>query len=457
VASVSATRSLFGTDGVRGVANRDLTPELAMAMGRGVGAKLGAGASVLVGRDTRRSGPMIEAALAAGLASAGVHVELGGVLPTPAVAELVARGDFAAGAVISASHNPFPDNGIKLFGPDGFKLPDAQEAAIEQAMQEDGPRPEAGGLGAIDAWPEGRDRYVHGLLERFPIDLSRLRVVLDCAHGATVVSSPDVLRQLGAQVVGVIGDAPDGVNINVECGSTHLDAVRAMVLSTEADVGLAFDGDGDRVLAIDGAGNHVDGDQILAVLALRLRDRGELDGGAVVTTTMTNLGFRNAMRAEGIEVRWTDVGDRYVLEEMRSGGFVIGGEQSGHLINLRSGPTGDGLAAGLQLLHAMVESGRPLAQLAAVVERLPQKLVSFAVADKNGLAGAADVWAAVADCEHALGEDGRVVVRASGTENLVRVMVEAPTDADCERWCATIADIARNALGGMSAAGGEKG
>ncbi len=272
--------------------------------------------------------------------------------------------------------------------------------------------------------------------------------MIDCAHGATVVSAPDVLHRLGAELVAVIGDTPDGVNINVECGSTHLDALAAAVVRHGAHLGLAFDGDGDRVLAVDHAGAIVDGDQILAILALRLARRGELDGGAVVTTTMTNLGFRTAMRSNGIEVRWTDVGDRYVLEEMRSGGFVIGGEQSGHLINLRSGPTGDGLAAGLQLLHAVVESGRPLAELASVVVRMPQKLVSFPVAHKERLPAAQEIWAAVADCEQELGEDGRVVVRASGTEPLVRVMVEAPTDEACSRWCATIAEVAERVLGG---------
>ena len=439
---------MFGTDGVRGVANRDLTPELALALGRALGARLGVGATVLVGRDTRRSGSMLESALAAGLASVGVDVELGGVLPTPAVAELVSRGGATAGAVISASHNPFPDNGIKLFGPDGFKLPDAEEAAVERGMHADGPRPEADALGAVVAWPEGRDRYLSGLLERFPIDLSSVRMVVDCAHGATVVSAPAVLRQLGADLVEVIGATPDGVNINVDCGSAHLEALAEAVVRTGADLGLAFDGDGDRVLAVDHAGTPVDGDQILAILALRLRDRGELDGGAVVTTTMTNLGFRTAMRASGIEVRWTDVGDRYVLEEMRAGGFVIGGEQSGHLINLRSGPTGDGLAAGLQLLHAVVESGRSLADLASVVVRMPQKLVSFPVARKDRLPGADEVWAMVAACERELGHDGRVVVRASGTEPLVRVMVEAPTEEACSRWCASIAEVAERVLGG---------
>jgi phosphoglucosamine mutase len=448
VASTQSSRRLFGTDGVRGVANRDLTPELATAIGRGLGARLAPGSAVLVGRDTRRSGPMLEAAVAAGLSSAGIHVELGGVLPTPAVAELVASTDAAAGVVISASHNPFPDNGIKLFGSDGLKLPDAEEAAVEQAMEEEGPRPEAEGLGAIDPWPEGRERYVEALVTRFPLDLGSLRLVVDCAHGATVTTAPEVLRLLNADIVDLIGASPDGVNINVDCGSTHLAALSEAVVRARADIGLAFDGDGDRVLAVDGTGSVVNGDQILAILALRLRDRGELDGGAVVTTTMTNLGFRKAMTAHGIEVRWTDVGDRYVLEEMKSGGFVIGGEQSGHLINLRSGPTGDGLAAGLQLLGAVVESGRTLADLGGVVVRLPQKLVNVRVGDKTRLGDADEVWAAVARCEEVLGEDGRVVVRPSGTEQLVRVMVEAPTDAACDEWCATIADAVEAALGG---------
>jgi phosphoglucosamine mutase len=445
--AVTATRTLFGTDGVRGVANRDLTPELALSLGRAIGARLPAGARVLVGRDTRRSGPMLEGALAAGLASAGAGVVLGGVLPTPAIADLVAmEADLAAGAVISASHNPFPDNGIKLFGPDGFKLPDVEEAAIEAGMADEGPRPEAGAVGPIDAWPEGRERYVERLAARFPTDLSRLRVAVDCAHGATVVSAPEVLARLGARV-DVHGAEPDGVNINAGCGSTHLEAVAAVVATGGHDVGLAFDGDGDRVLAVAADGTAVDGDQILAILALELAERGELAGGAVVTTTMTNLGFRRAMAARGIAVRWTDVGDRYVLEEMRRGGFVLGGEQSGHLINLRSGPTGDGLATALQLLGALARRGRPLAELAAVVERMPQRLVSIGVARKEGLAEAVEVWEAVRRCEAELGEDGRVVVRASGTEALVRVMVEAPTEEACERWCATIAGIAVRVLG----------
>ncbi len=441
-------RRLFGTDGVRGVANEELTPELALAIGRGLGVRLEAGSTVLIGRDTRRSGAFLEAAVAAGLASAGVDVELGGVLPTPAVAELVARGEQVAGVVISASHNPFPDNGIKLFGPDGFKLPDEEEALIEAVMaDDDGRRPTAGDVGDIIAWPEGLDHYRDSLVARFEGDLSGLSVVLDCAHGATVATAADVVSRSGAQVLATIGATPTGDNINVDCGSTSLNALSHVVVDMGADLGLAFDGDGDRVLAVDGSGTIVDGDQILAILALRLKERRELAQDTVVTTTMTNLGFRRAMRERGVEVRWTDVGDRYVVAEMRSGGFTIGGEQSGHLINLASGPTGDGVAAGLQLLHAVADSGGTLTDLAAVMERLPQKLVNYRVADKSRLADASEVWDAVARCESELGEDGRVVVRPSGTEPLVRVMVEAPTADDCDRWCDEIGAAVTAALG----------
>jgi phosphoglucosamine mutase len=441
-------RRLFGTDGVRGVANRELTPELALAVGRALGARLQQGARVVIGRDTRRSGPMLEGALAAGLASAGLDVALGGILPTPAVAELVPALGASAGAVISASHNPFPDNGIKLFGPNGFKLPDGEEAAIEAAMSEPGPRPEAAGVGSIDAWPQARERYVTSLLERFTVDLSALSIAVDCANGATVVTAPEVLQRLGARLE-VIGAGPDGLNINVGCGSTDLAGLREAVVEGGHDLGLAFDGDGDRVLAIDGAGAAVDGDQILAILALEMRDRGTLAGGGVVTTTMTNLGFRRAMAAAGIEVRWTDVGDRYVLEGMRDSGFVLGGEPSGHLINLSSGPTGDGLATALQLLAVLARSGRALAEAAAVVQHLPQRLVTIPVARKGELADSEAVWAAVRACERELGEDGRVVVRASGTEPAVRVMVEAPTTDTCERWCAHIVGAVVQSLGSV--------
>lgn len=424
-----------------------------MVIGRALGDASGGGA-VLVGQDTRRSGPMLEAALAAGLASAGADVVLGGVMPTPAVAELVARdGTFVAGAVISASHNPFGDNGIKLFGPDGFKLPDDDEAALEAAMSaltaatdEAMPRPTGAAVGSINRWDGAVEVYRERLIERLGIDLSGQRIVLDCANGATVTAAPQVLSALGADVV-PIGIDPDGVNINEGCGSTHLEALQAAVVEQGARLGLAFDGDGDRVLAVDSAGQVVDGDQILAILAIWMRQRGELPGPAVVTTTMTNLGFRRAMADEGIEVRWTDVGDRYVLEEMRAHGFVLGGEQSGHLINLASGPTGDGLAGGLMLLAALAERGQSLSDAAAVMTRMPQRLVSVRVQRKDDLPDASDVWDMVRAEEQGLGDDGRIVLRASGTEPLVRVMVEAPTSEECERIAAAIADAAGRACG----------
>jgi len=442
----TAGRRLFGTDGVRGVANRDLTPELALALGRALGATLGPGATVLIGRDTRRSGPMLEAALAAGLAGTGVDAVLAGVLPTPAIAELVPAIGAHAGAVISASHNPFPDNGIKLIGPDGFKLDDAREAAVEEAMDDGGERPEGAGVGDVRRLDDAAGRYVEGLLARLPVDLSAMSVVLDCANGATHAVAPEVLRRLGARL-SVINADPDGVNINRDCGSTHPEQLQAAVRAGGHDLGLAFDGDGDRVLAVDGTGALVDGDHILAVLALHLKAAGDLPHDTVVTTTMTNLGFRRAMADAGIAVRWTDVGDRYVLEEMQRGGFVLGGEQSGHLINLRSGPTGDGLATGLMLLRALVDTGSPLAEAAAVMQRLPQRLVNVPGVRKADLPAADAVWAEVRACEEALGEDGRVVVRASGTEPLVRVMVEAPTAEQCTSWCDRIAAVVARELG----------
>ena len=433
---------------MRGVANADLTPELAMAIGRALGLSVHGGGSVLVGRDTRRSGEMLEAALAAGIASAGDDVVLGGVLPTPAVAELVAADPgLAAGVVISASHNPFPDNGIKIFGPDGFKLPDEAEAAIEALMADAaGARPTGGGVGSIRHWPEAAEAYRTSLIARTQVRFDGLRLVVDCAHGATVTTATQVLSALGADLT-VIGADPDGVNINVACGSTDLGALQVAVRENSADLGLAFDGDGDRVLAVDATGAVVDGDQILAILAIWLRGRGELPGDAVVTTTMTNLGFRRAMAAEGIEVRWTDVGDRYVLAHMREHGFVLGGEQSGHLIHLPSGPTGDGLGGAILLLSALAERGVGLADAAAVMERMPQRLVSIRVERKGDLAGATEVWNLVTAHEADLGDDGRIVLRASGTEPLVRVMVEAPTSEQCESIADEIAEAAGRALG----------
>ncbi len=444
--SDAGRRAFFGTDGVRGVANRDLTPELALSLGRALGGRLGAGTRVAIGRDTRRSGPMLEAALAAGLSSTGVDVVLAGVLPTPALAEMVPRIGAAAGAVISASHNPFPDNGIKLFGSDGFKLTDADEAAVEAAMSTPGPRPEGAAVGHITADHTAGEAYIDSMVTRHPQRLEGLSIVADCANGATFATAPEVLRRLGARLT-VIAAEPDGVNINVGCGSTHLDLVAAAVRDGGHDLGLAFDGDGDRMLAVDRAGTVVDGDQILAICALALRRRGVLTHDAVVTTTMTNLGFRRAMVDAGIEVRWTDVGDRYVMQEMRGGAFVLGGEQSGHLINLLHGPSGDGLAAALMLLGALVETGDDLTRAASVVQRLPQRLVNIVAPLKAQLPSADEVWEAVRSCEALLGEDGRVVVRASGTEPLVRVMVEAPTVEQCDLWCSRIAEVAERVLG----------
>jgi phosphoglucosamine mutase len=401
----------------------------------------------MIGRDTRLSGPMLEGALAAGLASAGVDAVLLGVIPTPAVAELVAGSAAAAGAVISASHNPFPDNGIKIFGPDGFKLADAEEAAIEADLGSEGERPEAEHLGRIEAWDEGRREYVESVLRRCPVDLGGFSIVVDCANGATAVTAPEIFERLGARVT-MIGVDPSGTNINDGCGSTDLAFLAETVRSVGADLGIAFDGDGDRALAVDANGATVDGDQILALCALDLRARGALPGDAVVTTTMTNLGFRRAMADAGIAVRWTDVGDRYVLAEMRDNGYVLGGEQSGHLINLAHGPSGDGVAAALHLLGALVARGEDLATAGAVMRRLPQRLVNVRAQRKSELAGADEVWESVRRCEQALGEDGRVVVRASGTEPLVRVMVEAPTVEDCDRWCQTIVEVVERELGG---------
>lgn len=446
--SAQSTRKLFGTDGVRGVANRELTPELALAIGRALGAGLDAHRRVVIGRDTRRSGPMLEAALAAGLASAGVDVACLGVLPTPAIAEAVPLMGAAAGAVISASHNPYPDNGIKLIGADGFKLADAQEADVERRLEDpaDGARPTAAGLGTIVDVDDAVERYVLSLIERYPSSLSGVSIVIDCANGATSVTAPEVLRRLGARVT-VINAVPDGLNINAGCGSTHPEALQAAVRDGGHQLGFAFDGDGDRVLAVDHDGTLVDGDQILAILALHLARADALPGRAVVTTTMTNLGFRRAMAGNGIEVRWTDVGDRYVLAEMLAGGYVLGGEQSGHLINLRSGPTGDGLATALMVLAALADAGQGLSAAAAVMQRLPQTLVGVRSARKDELAAADEVWEQVRAFEAQFGDDGRVVVRASGTEPLVRVMVEAPERSDCEEWCARIAGAVERVLG----------
>jgi phosphoglucosamine mutase len=440
---------LFGTDGVRGLANADLTPELALALGRAaVGvlrAEAGGPPAVVVGRDPRASGALLESALVAGILSAGGQVLAAGVVPTPAVAFLTRHYRAAAGAVISASHNAMPDNGIKFFGPEGFKLPDAVEGRIETALgaaDQDAPRPvgaEVGGLRQTAA--DAASAYLAHLVDGAP-DLGGLRVVVDCANGAAAAIAPEAYRRAGARVTAVAAE-PDGHNINAGVGSTHPEHVQAALARSGALVGLAHDGDADRLLAIDEHGALVDGDVILAITALDARDRGGLPTNTVVTTVMTNLGFRQAMAHHGIAVQQTAVGDRYVLEAMLAGGHHLGGEQSGHLIFLDRATTGDGLLTGLRLLGVVARTGRPLSELARVMRRLPQVLVNVRVADRNALDGAAAVWHAVADEEGRLGDTGRVLVRPSGTEALVRVMVEAETEeaarATADRLAAVVA------------------
>jgi phosphoglucosamine mutase len=441
-------RRLFGTDGVRGVAGEVLTAELALGLGRAVTTQSPAQRpQVLVIRDTRESGEMLEAALAAGITAAGGDVLLGGVLPTPAAPLLIGRYGFDLAAVISASHNPFADNGIKFFGPDGFKLSDADEAAIETQLATQG-----SGAGAGDAGPEpsppaiGRVRQLHGTLEDYlrelqtrfgDLALAGVDVVLDCAHGATYQAAPEIFRRLGATVT-VLADEPDGRNINAGCGSTHLDGLIAAVREGGHDLGFAFDGDGDRVLAVDREGVVVDGDELIALAALSLRERGRLTGGVAVTV-MTNYGFHAGMREAGVEVAITSVGDRYVLEELRNRGWSLGGEQSGHIIDMGFVPSGDGIASALLTLEAL--RGGDLAERAAM-EKIPQRLVNVPVADRDAAMGSDELAAAIAREGEGLEGRGRVLVRPSGTEQLVRVMVEAPsqdeTDAICERLVAIV-------------------
>jgi phosphoglucosamine mutase len=422
---------LFGTDGVRGLANRDVTAELALGLSVSAAHVLGDAARsqhrpfAVVGRDPRASGEFLSAAVAAGLASAGVDVVDVGVLPTPAVAYLTGLREADFGVMLSASHNPMPDNGIKFFARGGHKLDDAIEDDIERHLKAEWTRPTGADVGRVrDDSVGADDDYVTHLLAALPHRLEGLRVVLDCANGAASEVGPRALREAGADVL-VIGASPDGININDGCGSTHLDSLRLAVAHHGADAGIAVDGDADRCLAIDASGEVVDGDQIMAVLALAMREDGELSGDTLVATVMSNLGLLQAMRREGVEVVQTDVGDRYVLERMRAGGFSLGGEQSGHVIMSAHGTTGDGLLTGLRLLSRMAQTGRPLADLASVMERLPQVLVNVPGVDKRRAHEDDGVLAAVGAAQKQLADDGRVLLRPSGTEPLVRVMVEA--------------------------------
>ncbi len=445
-----ASRKLFGTDGVRGEAGTFLTAELATSIGRAATASLEKERpQVLIVRDTRESGPMLEAALAAGIASAGGDALLAGVLPTPAAAILVRRLGLDLAAVVSASHNPFQDNGIKFFSGAGTKLPDEVEARIEALMEGGGPdltqgdgAPPAAEPGRIEELHGGEDDYLRELAAAFPIDLSGRKVMLDCAHGATYRVAPRIFEQLGAEVE-TVGVDPDGRNINDGVGSTHVQALAKRVAASDAEIGFAFDGDGDRVLAVDAAGKVHDGDELIALAARGLASRGEL-GGGVVVTVMTNFGFHQAMAADGIEVAITQVGDRYVIDEMLRREWRLGGEQSGHIIASDIVATGDGIAAALLTMRELGDSA--LAD-APAMEKLPQRLVNVKVADRESLAGAVAVWDAVAKENQDLEGRGRVLLRPSGTEPLVRVMVEAPEAAEADAVCDRLVELVRQELG----------
>ena len=442
--------SYFGTDGIRGVAGELLTPDLAVRVGRAAASVLAAhrGPSPLfvLGRDTRLSGPMLEAALVSGITSGGGRVQLAGVIPTPGLAALVLQRGADAGIVVSASHNPYADNGIKFFSHEGLKLSDAEEAQIERLLHGEVACVRDGSFGTVEVLEMPVERYVDDLVGRLCLDLSGVRLAVDCANGATHVAGPRGLRACGAQV-DVLCAAPDGVNINAGCGSTHMDGLSEAVRAGDYDLGLAFDGDGDRVLAVDRHGNLIDGDFIIAIIARHLKAQGRLRQDTVVTTVMTNLGFHQAMAREGIHVIVTDVGDRYVVQEMLQGDYVLGGEQSGHIINRDVGTTGDGLASALLLLQALHESESTLEDAATVMRRLPQRLVNIRVRSRDELEHADAVWAAVVEESDRLGEAGRVLVRPSGTEPLVRVMVEAPTEEECNSTSDRIAAIVHEHLG----------
>jgi len=445
----------FGTDGVRGVANSELTPELAFKLGRYGGFVLTQHAEgeehprVLVGRDTRISGEMLESALIAGLLSVGIEVMKLGVITTPGVAYLTRIQRAAAGVMISASHNPAPDNGIKFFGSDGFKLFDATELEIEALLDEDIdnlPRPSAKGLGTVDEYPEGALKYTQFLQQTIPNDLAGLQVCLDGANGAT---SP-LINRLFADLeteFDVMASTPNGLNINDGVGSTHPEKLAEFVVEKGADAGLAFDGDGDRVIAVDELGNIIDGDKIMFICGKYLQEKGRLKKDTIVSTVMSNLGFHKAIEANNMIALQTKVGDRYVVEEMRKNGYNFGGEQSGHLVFLDYNTTGDGMLSGIQLLNVMKETGKKLSELAAEVQTYPQKLVNIRVSNKNGAMDVPAIKAIIDEVESEMNGDGRILVRPSGTEPLLRVMAEAPSQEKVNLYVDRIASVVKEAIG----------
>jgi phosphoglucosamine mutase len=445
---------LFGTDGVRGKANEALTAELALSLSVAAvrvlsekGEFLGHTPFAVVGRDPRASGEFLEAAVVAGLASAGVNVLRLGVLPTPGVAFLTEDSNADLGVMLSASHNPMPDNGIKFFARGGNKLDDALEDAIESRLVDAWPRPTGAGVGRVTVQESLVETYLAHLVNSVgtPVSLAGMKVVVDCANGAAYQAAPAAFEALGAEVHRIHA-APDGININENCGSTHMDSLRSAVLEQRADIGIALDGDADRCLAVDTFGRIVDGDQILAILALALREEGRLKNDTVVATVMSNLGLVNAMREAGVTVQQTKVGDRYVLEAMRTGDFVLGGEQSGHVVMLEHSTTGDGILTALHLMSRMATSAQSLAQLASVMTRLPQVLINVPGVDKSRAAFDPQLTAAVAEAQAELGDSGRVLLRPSGTESLVRVMVEAESYETANAIAHRLADVVKASL-----------
>ncbi|UXU57893.1 phosphoglucosamine mutase [Staphylococcus agnetis] len=444
----------FGTDGVRGVANQELTPELAFKLGRYGGYVLAHNQHkdhprVLVGKDTRVSGEMLENALIAGLVSIGAEVMRLGVISTPGVAYLTREMGAELGVMISASHNPVADNGIKFFGSDGFKLSDDQENEIEALLDQDHPdlpRPTGNQIVHTSDYFEGAQKYLSYLKSTVDVNLEGLKIALDGAHGSTASLAPFLFGDLEADTV-TMGCNPDGYNINDGVGSTHPEALSEKVRETEADFGLAFDGDGDRLIAVDEYGNIVDGDQIMFIIGQEMAKNHELNDNMIVSTVMSNLGFYKALENEGIASNKTKVGDRYVVEEMRRGNYNLGGEQSGHIVMMDYNTTGDGLLTGIQLAAVVKRSGKSLSELAAQMKKYPQSLVNVRVSDKHGVEQNADVKAVMQEVESEMNGEGRILVRPSGTEPLVRVMVEAKTDEDAERFAKTIAAVVEAKMG----------
>ncbi|WP_137744583.1 phosphoglucosamine mutase [Robertmurraya siralis] len=442
----------FGTDGVRGVANSELTPELAFKLGRLGGYVLTKDQprpKVLIGRDTRISGHMLEGALVAGLLSIGAEVMRLGVISTPGVAYLTKVLGAQAGVMISASHNPVADNGIKFFGSDGFKLSDEQEQEIEQLLdmaEDELPRPVGENLGQVNDYFEGGQKYLQFLKQTVDEDFSGIHIALDCAHGATSSLAAHLFADLEADL-STMGASPNGLNINDGVGSTHPEALAAFLKEKEADVGLAFDGDGDRLIAIDENGDIVDGDQIMFICAKYMHANGRLKHNTVVSTVMSNLGFYKGLEANEIKSVQTAVGDRYVVEEMKKNGFNLGGEQSGHIIFLEYNTTGDGLLTGLQLVNIMKMTKKKLSELAAEMEKFPQKLVNILVTDKHHVTDNEKVKAIIAEVEAEMNGNGRILVRPSGTEPLVRVMAEAPTEEQCQSYVERIAEVVKEEMG----------